>query len=217
MSRWRLVLSVLVLLTATASSQAGWRVGIGIGIPFYGPPYYYRPYPYYYYGAPVVYAVPPPVVVAPAPVPAVVQPAPVVTRSPGETIEPAPALPPPPPASPSQAPATLPAPTPVVRGVRPASYRSDLQELNDPDVNVRADAIMRLGRNRDRQAVGPITRCLREDGSPVVREAAARALGLIALPASLSALQHAAQADEDRDVRRSAAFAADVIRTNMRR
>jgi HEAT repeat protein len=51
----------------------------------------------------------------------------------------------------------------------------------------------------------------------VVREAAARALGLIALPASLNALQHAAQADDDRDVRRSAAFAADVIRTNMQR
>jgi HEAT repeat protein len=51
----------------------------------------------------------------------------------------------------------------------------------------------------------------------VVREAAARALGLIALPGSLEALQHAAQADEDRDVRRSAAFAADVIRANLRR
>ena len=65
--------------------------------------------------------------------------------------------------------------------------------------------------------MNPIARALREDGSPVVREAAARALGLIALPASLSALQNAAQADEDRDVRRSAAFAADVIRSNMRR
>jgi hypothetical protein len=40
---------------------------------------------------------------------------------------------------------------------------------------------------------------------------------LIGLPASLNALQHAAQSDDDRDVRRSAAFAADVIRANMQR
>jgi HEAT repeat protein len=50
-----------------------------------------------------------------------------------------------------------------------------------------------------------------------VREAAARALGLIGAPTALSALQYAAQADDDRDVRHSASFAADVIRSNLGR
>ena len=41
-------------------------------------------------------------------------------------------------------------------------------------------------------------------------------LGLIGATQSLTALQHAAQADSDRDVRRSAQFSVDVIRTNSR-
>jgi HEAT repeat protein len=49
-----------------------------------------------------------------------------------------------------------------------------------------------------------------------VREAAARALGLIGSARALPALQHAAQADNDRDVRNSARFAVDVIQTNGR-
>jgi HEAT repeat protein len=130
------------------------------------------------------------------------QPAPAVSLSPplqGET-------PPPPPAE-NNTP-----PVPIVRG----SSGNDLTALNDPSPQARADAIIALGRGRDRQAVSPITRALREDDSPQVREAAARALGLIGLPWSLDALQRAAQADKDRDVRKSASFAADVIRANMR-
>jgi HEAT repeat protein len=50
-----------------------------------------------------------------------------------------------------------------------------------------------------------------------VRDAAARALGLIGSPASLDALQRAAGGDADRDVRRSASFAAEIIRANMER
>jgi len=46
-----------------------------------------------------------------------------------------------------------------------------------------------------------------------VRESAARALGLIASPSALPALQRAAQVDADRDVRRSAQFAVDVIQS----
>jgi HEAT repeat protein len=55
------------------------------------------------------------------------------------------------------------------------------------------------------------------DRSATVREAAARALGLIATPATLPALQRAAQADDDREVRASARFAADVVRDRLRR
>jgi HEAT repeat protein len=51
------------------------------------------------------------------------------------------------------------------------------------------------------------------DRSPVVRESAARALGLIGSAQALPALQRAAQADSDRDVRRSAQFAVEVIQT----
>jgi hypothetical protein len=214
MNRWRLLLAGLVLLSTAATSQAGWRIGIGIGVPIYPGPYCYRPYPYYY-GPPVVYA-PAPVYVAPAPVvvqpaPAVVQPPPPATlsRSPNETAEPLPAP------TPSTAP--IPPPPPVARGVAPTSANSDAQGLNNSDPNARADAIIRMGRARDPQAVESVTRALRDDSSPVVREAAARALGLIASPESLRALQYAAQADDDREVRRSAAFAADVIRGNMRR
>src|SRR5262249_2744983 len=111
---------------------------------------------------------------------------------------------------------TLPAPKPVARAAN-SGVSYDLTSLNDPSPDARAEAIIALGRNRDRQAVAPITRALREDDSPLVREAAARALGLIGLPGSLDALQRAAQADGDRDVRKSAAFAADVIRSQMRR
>jgi HEAT repeat protein len=55
---------------------------------------------------------------------------------------------------------------------------------------------------------------LQADGDPAVRESAARGLGLIADPAALTALEHAAQSDGDRDVRHSAAFAAEVIRAH---
>ena len=48
----------------------------------------------------------------------------------------------------------------------------ELTALNDPSPQARADAIIALGRNRDRQAVAPITRSLREDSSPQVRESA---------------------------------------------
>jgi HEAT repeat protein len=72
---------------------------------------------------------------------------------------------------------------------------------------------VQLGRLRATQAVEPITRLLSSDRSPVVREAAARGLGLIGSPASLPALQQAAQADQDREVRASARFAVDVIQS----
>ncbi|MBI3824025.1 MAG: hypothetical protein HY289_15260 [Planctomycetes bacterium] len=58
---------------------------------------------------------------------------------------------------------------------------------------------------------------MRQLRDPVAREGGARALGLIAEHRSLNALIFAAQADNDRDVRHSAQFAVEIIRTNLRR
>ena len=65
-----------------------------------------------------------------------------------------------------------------------------LQQLFDQEERVRSDAAMELGRMRADRAVEP---------------------------RGLAALQQAAQADGDRDVRRSAQCSAEVIRTNLRR
>jgi hypothetical protein len=189
------------------------RAGIGIGIGFGGP--YYRPYYGYGWYRPYgfgVYVAPPPVVVAPAPVYQVAPVAPVV--------QPVYSAPPPP--SPSAAPPTTVAATAsepeLTPPPRPAgSADAHLRELSNSDERVRAEASLQLGRMKSQQAVGPLTQLLGQDRSPAVRDAAARALGLIGAPAALSALQTAAQADDDRDVRRSASFAADVIRANLRR
>jgi len=92
-----------------------------------------------------------------------------------------------------------------------------LQQLGQADPKARADAIIDLGRLRASQGVEPLKTALASDRSPVVREAAARGLGLIGAPSSLDALQMAAQADEDHDVRNSARFAADAIRSRLPR
>jgi hypothetical protein len=159
--------------------------------PFYGP--YYRPYPYYY--------APPAVIVEPAPV--IYRQAPVIVQQPVETAQPA----------------------PIATPAQPASYQSArpggnadafLANLRSTDEAVRRDSVMELGRMKAIQAVQPLTATLAGDQSPVVREAAARALGLIASPNALVALQHAAQADSDRDVRHSAQFAVEIIKSNSR-
>jgi hypothetical protein len=202
MREFGVVLLALAGLPGISQAGVGWSVGINVGSPYYYRPYYYRPY---YYGPPWgvrygVYVAPPPVIVEPVPVATAV---PVTTAV---------AVPPPPPpvpaASLAQPAATLPEP-------RPVEASTELANLNSTDERVRADAILRLGRRKDRRAVQPLIKALREDSSPAVRETAARALGLIGAPAALTALQHAAGADDDRDVRRSASFAADVIRANL--
>ncbi len=197
---------------AVAHAHGGLSIGIGIGLPIYRPCYgygWYRPYPVYVAPAPVVVAAPAPVY-AVAPAATVVQP----TYS---------AAPPPPPATTSAAP-----PPSVVAAAAPEAELTPpprlagnagayLRDLSNPDERVRAEAGVQLGRMKVQQAVEPLTRLLGQDRSPTVRDAAARALGLIGSPAALMALQTAAQADDDRDVRRSASFAADVIRGNLRR
>jgi hypothetical protein len=194
--------ALCLALAADAAHAHGWSVGIRLGAP-YGPPawgphpwgyYHYRPYP-------LVYE-PVPVVVRPAPV--YVQPVPAVVPVPAAT-----------------------APVPAITTAAPAVLRANhegstprveqcLQQLNDPHEAIRRDAAMELGRMKVQRAVEPLTSSLAGDGSPAVRDAAARALGLIAAPRSLNALIHAAQADRDRDVRHSAQFAVEIIRTNLR-
>jgi hypothetical protein len=220
----RIPIALALLASSWSSAQAGWggvRVGIGIGFPIgypcYGP--YYRPY-YYgypYYAPAVVVAAPPPAIIVqqPAPAPA------------GSSYQPAP---------PSTPPPTLPAPTPISSGsafqTQPpplapvvAQSTQDLAPetdrlvrlLRDPGEGARVSAAMQLGRGKVMQAVEPLTQTLNGDSSARVRDAAARALGLIAAPSSLNALQTAAQADDDTEVRHSAQFAAEVIRSNLRR
>jgi hypothetical protein len=222
--------ALMVICCPWSVSQAGVFVGVG----FPGPGYY-RPYGYGYrhgygygygyggyyrpYGFGVVVA-PPPVVIGGPPV--VVQQQPVV-------VQPAyaPATPP------AQAPAPLPAPTPVTSAppssepeVMPAALATGnvggdvdacLRQLRGGDEQSRADALVQLGRLRAEQVIGPMVKALNSDTSPKVREAAARGLGLIGSATALSALQYAAQADDDREVRHSASFAAESIRGNLRR
>ncbi len=218
----------IVICSPWSTSQAGVYLGVGYGGACYRP-WGYRPYGwgwgcggfYRPYGFGVVVA-PPPVVVGGPPV--VVQ-QPTVIQQP---VAVQPTYTPPPP---SQAPAPLPMPTPstasysaapdvmpaVATGNGSGDINSALQQLRDGDEQARADAAVRLGRLHANQAVGPIVKALNSDSSAKVREAAARGLGLIGSPSALSALQYAAQADDDREVRHSASFAAETIRGSLRR
>lgn len=174
---------------------------------------FYRPY-----GLDIVVA-PPPVVVGAAPVvveqPAIVQQPVVVQPAYTPTAQPPAPLPPP---TPSVAAADYAAEvTPAVAVAGPGDINTDLQRLRDGDEQSRAQAAVRLGRQRAERAVGPLVKALNSDSSAQVREAAARGLGLIGSTSALSALQYAAQADDDREVRHSAGFAAETIRGNLPR
>jgi hypothetical protein len=205
-----LVIGTLAMLgLADTKAQAHWGVGIRIGIPICIPPCWgWGPY----YASPPVFVQPAPVFVQPAPV--FIQSAPVVYQA-------APAYAPPAPA------ATQPAPT--VRAVAPASavtpaaaqtsaaddrqteITHTLEHLRNPDEQARADAASRLGRLKAGRAVDPLAATLAGDSSPRVREAAAKALGMIGSAKALPALQRAAQNDGDRDVRHSAQFSVELV------
>jgi hypothetical protein len=214
MRRLMLLASAALVLGATcaAPASAGWRVGVGIGIgfPLCGPGYcapYYPYYPYYYY--------PPPVVVQPAPL--VAQPAyavPAAPAAPALAAPTAPAAPAAPAGSSAPEVVVAPVPRPAPADAREADINRRIEHLSNPNAQARADVAIDLGRMKAEKAVDALIGTLSRDASPVVREASARALGLIGSPRALPALQHAAQADEDRDVRNSARFAADVIQTN---
>jgi hypothetical protein len=217
------IAALIVACCPWSTSQAGVFVGIGVPGPYYRPYWgyggFYRPY-----GFGVVVA--PPVVVGAAPVvvqqPTVVQ-QPVVVQPAYTPSTPPPAAAPAPLPMPTPSPATVDAySTPAVlpaAATRTGNGEIDvaLQQLRRGDEQTRADAAVRLGRLHADQAVGAIVKALNSDSSPIVREAAARGLGLIGSPSALSALQYAAQADDDREVRHSASFAAETIRGNLRR
>src|SRR5207245_6338429 len=205
--RLLLVAALALLALPAANAHAGGHFGVGvyIGGPYFYRPYYYPPYyysPYYYRPAVGVYVAPPP--------PVIVQPAPVIQTVP---VQPAP------PVYPSTS-TSPPAPAPALDPVQPASRvetRGDdidhcMQHLSNPDDKVRADMAIRLGRLKARRAAEPLERMLASDRSAEVRDAAARALGLIGMPASLPALQRAAQGDDDRGVRNRAQFAVEGMR-----
>jgi hypothetical protein len=201
--RLRLLVGFAVLGGLTASARAGgnWSVGVRFGVPGY-----YRPYPHYhapYYYRPYPVVVPAPVYYAPAPVvvqqqPVYVQPAPVVTHSPASEEAPAPR------------PLALQRTSAVVSS---NEVNRHMQLLASADEGVRLDSVMQLGKLQDSRAVDSLAATLAGDRSAAVRDAAARALGLIGSLKALPALQQAAQADADRDVRRSAQFAAEVIQS----
>jgi hypothetical protein len=187
------------------AAQGGWSVGVRFHVPVGGYHHHWHPYGHYgyHYRPYPVYVAPPPVYVAP---PVVLQPAPVV-----QPVYPAPTYAPAPrPTAQPVAPATNPAPAQVASSGEAARL---LALLADPDEKVRADAAVQLGRLKASQAVDPLAATLAGDRSPVVREAAARALALIGSSRGLAALKRAALADADRDVRHSAQFAIDVIQT----
>jgi hypothetical protein len=204
MKRPQLMLALLALLTFTPFtqiSQARPYIGFGIRI---GPGFYYGPGPYYYgYGYP--YYVPGPIVYETAP--------PIVVRQAVPVIEGVPA-----PAAPSPPPPPLPPNVVPTQNVAPTATRLDslISQLSDPGETVRRDAAMDLGRMKAQKAVDPLIQILSKDASPIARDGAARALGLIASPRGLNALIYASQADNDRDVRHSAQFAVEIIRTNLR-
>jgi hypothetical protein len=208
----RILLGILILggpsWTTAEAGHGVFALGLNIGVP--GPGYYYRPY-YYGYPYPVYapYPVYSPVVVQPAPV---VQPVPVPTPSYSVPVpEPAPA--PSPISTTSVPPLTPVAQTPALTVSRSADINRHLQQLGSADERVREDSAIQLGRLHAVQAVDPLAATLAGDRSPVVREAAARSLGLLGSAQALPALQRAAQVDSDRDVRRSAQFAVEVIQS----
>lgn len=207
-----LAATTLVGLAATAV-EAGPPVRIGIGIGF-GAPYYYRPWGYpYYYGYPYPYPNPYPYVV---PAPVVVQSPPIVVQQPAGTVvgqTPSQSY------SPAPAPFTAPEPTPLIPTPPTAqvSLNYHMERLSNPDEAIRRESVMELGRTKNERAVDPLAATLAGDRSATVRDAAARALGLIGSQRSLTALINAAQADPDRDVRHSAQFAVEIIRSNLQK
>src|SRR5262245_39461355 len=177
------------------AAHVGVSIGLGFGVPVYRP-YCYHPYyrPYGVYVAPApVYLAPAPVYVQPAPAPVVIQQVPVVA-APAPVLEPVPAVraavaapaPSPQPVVVSSAPATNPN--------REAAITAHLQKLTDPNDQVRCDAVEQLGRLHADRAVDSLAAVLAGDRSPMVRDAAARSLGLIGAPKALPALIRAAQA-----------------------
>ncbi|MFN4259803.1 MAG: HEAT repeat domain-containing protein [Gemmataceae bacterium] len=201
------------LSPSAAQASGKWSFGLNIDVPGCG---YYRPYrPPCYYGPRYIYRPYYPVVV---PAPVYVQPAPVVVQQPATVVQPlyqpptylAPE-PTPLPSTPLPAPTPLHAPTPLAPVSRQGDVNRYLADLSSTEEGTRFQSATQLGRMRVEQAIDPLAATLAGDHSPAVREAAARALGLIGSPRALPALQQASRHDADRDVRKSAEFALEII------
>jgi hypothetical protein len=222
----------LTVLPAKAHAWSNWSVGVRIGVPC-GPCWggCYRPWgwgcgAYYYPGYPY-YVAPPPVYVAPAPAVVVQQappPPPVMQQSgapPAEEVAPPPRpvpstsmAPPPPPAPVAIQPASATVPARAANNpARQQDITHYVNQLADANDGTRLDSVMQLGRMHAYRAIDPLAATLAGDRSPAVREAAAKALGMIGSPKGLPALQRAAQIDGDHDVRKSAQFAIEIIQS----
>lgn len=229
----RLGCVLLVACGLQAATGSDWSVGIRIGTPP-GPrihPHLHHPHHHHWhpYRAPSwgYYYRPYPVYVRPAPV--VIRPAPVILEAPPTTVVvPAPSYSAPAPSTVPAAPAPFqpPAPRESVPGeglrqtgtnVSLPNFEALLSSLRSTDENLRVRAALDLGRSREERAVDPLAATLAGDRSAAVRDAAARALGLLGSARGLTTLVHAAQADPDRDVRRSAQFAVEVIQSRQGR
>lgn len=204
----RKLLLVVALGVASTDALAGPGVTVNVG-PIYVRQYYpryYRPYSGIYTdGLPLV-----------PPTPTVFQPGPVPIQAPGTIVTPQ---------GLGFQQFTFPganvgfaavAPAFNVPAAGAAEIDVALQLLASPRERDRMEAAIALGRNKVDKALDPLQRVLASDSSARVREAAARGLGLFGSPAALKALQTAAQADDDRDVRHSAQFAAESIRANQK-
>jgi hypothetical protein len=205
------LVALLVLLAVSTPPAQAWP-----GVTVYVAPGYYRPgyYPRYYYPPVYLGVYGSPYVISsgvPIPVPLgsayVASPATTLTLAP----TPVPQLAPAPGNAALQAGAQ-----PGAAAVNQADIDQAFQLLSNPRERDRIEAAIELGRARVAKAIEPLQQVLAGDPSPRVREAAARGLGLIGSPSSLRALQTAAQSDDDREVRRSAQFAAETIRGNLR-
>lgn len=197
-----LLWGALAFATEAQASNVRWSIGLNFGGPPVYRPYYHYPLYHYHYVRPV-YVEPAPVIVRPAPV--VYEAAPVVVPSPVVVS--------PPPARTTLSGSSV---TPVIAESSPSSIDAHLNLLRNPDEKVRADAALELGRSKAERVVDSLAATLAGDRSASVRDAAARALALLGSPRGLAALTHAAAADPDRDVRRSAQFAVEVIQSQRR-
>ncbi|MDA2939159.1 HEAT repeat domain-containing protein, partial [Acidobacteria bacterium AH-259-A15] len=85
-----------------------------------------------------------------------------------------------------------------------------LNALSDHSTKVRTEAALALGRSGTHEGVSPLSRMLLEDPVPLVRDAAAQALGNIADDRALTTLREAL-IDLDHDTRRSAMLALEKM------
>src|SRR5205823_3891479 len=85
-------------------------------------------------------------------------------------------------------------PLPTVTNVIPVSNQASSQvdglirQLSQTSDTARRDTALQLGRLKANSAVDALSNMLAKDTSPIARDGAARALGLIASPTSLKAL-----------------------------